>query len=237
MLSLVSQCCFCPCCCPPKLDGSLFISSLIKRIHIRWQSWKLHAHIFFRSARLLRFGRGVQRPCRPIVDLRTSTLDGFCDGSKAFLKLSQLLSKFHSVDHSKNVHEYLACVHAMRGTYGGTYGNKNGGPHIDVPLDPKSLMLLWDTGASFGLTPFGSDFIVYVACAIPVRDVTKVKNVIGIGTTLHKFIDTKGYLVNLSCGSYHLPQADVRLFSPQLYHITTCTVVIPRSIATTSRCC
>ena len=41
-------------------------------------------------------------------------------------------------------------------------------------------MLIWDTGASFGLTPFRSD-IDYVKCEIPVRDVTKVNKVIGIG--------------------------------------------------------
>jgi hypothetical protein len=81
----------------------------------------------------------------------------------------------------------------MHGTYGGTYGNKNSGPHIDVPLDPKSLMLIWDTGASFGLTPFQSDFIDYMACTIPVWDVTKVNNVINIGTKLHKFTDTRGF--------------------------------------------
>ncbi len=118
------------------------------------EEWEVMCSYLFRSARLLRFGRGVQRHRWPIVDLCTSTLDKICDGSKAFLKLSQSLSKFDSVDHSKNVHECLACVHAMRGIYGGTYGNKNSGPHIDVLLDPKSLMLIWDTGASFGLTPF-----------------------------------------------------------------------------------
>jgi hypothetical protein len=106
----------------------------------------------------------------------------------------------------------------MRGTYGGTYRNKNSGPHIDVPLDPKSFMLIWDMGTSFGLTPFQSDFIDFVACTIPVRDVTKVNNVIGIGTTLHKFTDTKGFPVYLPCVSYHLPQMDVRLFSPHTYH-------------------
>jgi hypothetical protein len=36
--------------------------------------------------------------------------------------------------------------------------------------------------------------------------------------TLHKFTDTKGFLVYLPCVSYHLPQTDVRLFSPQTYH-------------------
>ncbi len=79
---------------------------------------------------------------RPYVDFPTSMLDGFCDGSKDFLKLSQLLSKFHLVDHSKNTQECLNRIHAMHATYGGTYGNKNSGPHLDAPLDPKSLMLI-----------------------------------------------------------------------------------------------
>jgi hypothetical protein len=79
-----------------------------------------------------------------MVDLQTSTLDGFCDGSKDFLKLSCLLSRFHSVNHSKNAQECLDHVHATRGTFGGTYGNENSGPHIDVPLDPRQLMV-WCT--------------------------------------------------------------------------------------------
>jgi hypothetical protein len=117
-----------------------------------------------------------------------------------------------------NVHECLACIHAMQGTFGGTYGNKNSGPHIDVPLDPKSLMLIWDTGASFGLTPFQSDFIDYMVCTVRVQDDTKVKNVIGIGTTPHKFTDTRGFPVYLPGVFHHLPQMDIYLFSPQTDH-------------------
>jgi hypothetical protein len=76
------------------------------------------------------------------VDLLTSTFDDFCDRSKDFCKLSQLLSKLHSVDHLKNAQECLNHVHAMQATYGGTYGNRNSGPHLNAPLDPKSLMLI-----------------------------------------------------------------------------------------------
>jgi hypothetical protein len=57
-----------------------------------------------------------------------------------------------------------------------------------------------------------------VECDIPVRDVTKVNKVIEIGTTIHKFTDINGNLVFLPCVSYHLPQTDVCLFSPQTYH-------------------
>ena len=92
--------------------------------------------------------------------------------------------------------------------------------HQSVPdyLDPKTLILIWDTGGSVGLTLFCSDFIDYVECEIDVHDVTKVNKVIGIGTTLHKFVDATGSNIYLPCVSYHLPTTDVRLFSPQVYH-------------------
>jgi hypothetical protein len=73
-------------------------------------------------------------------------------------------------------------------------------------------------GALFRLTPFCSDFIDYVECDTSVWDVTKVNKVIGIGTTIHKFTNTNGKSVFLRCVSYHLPQTDVCLFSPQTYH-------------------
>ncbi len=57
-----------------------------------------------------------------------------------------------------------------------------------------------------------------MVCTIPVWGVTKVNNVIGIGTTLHKFTDIRGFPVYLPCVSYHLPQMDIHLFSPQTYH-------------------
>jgi hypothetical protein len=85
-------------------------------------------------------------------------------------------------------------------------------------LNTKTLILIWDTGASAGLTPFCSDFIDYVECEIDVCDITKVNKVVGIGMALHKFVDTSGNDVYLSCVSYHLQLTDVRLFSPQIYH-------------------
>ena len=39
-----------------------------------------------------------------------------------------------------------------------------------------------------------------------------------IGTTIHKFVDGCGNDIYLPCVSYHLPETDVRLFSPQTYH-------------------
>ena len=70
-------------------------------------------------------------------------------------------------------------------------------------------MLIWDTGVSFGLTPFKSDIIDYVRFNTPVKDVTKVNTVIGIGKKNCKFVDANGKDVFLPCISYHLPTTDV----------------------------
>ena len=84
--------------------------------------------------------------------------------------------------------------------------------------DPKTLMLIWDSGASFKITPFRSNFIDYVEADIPLKGVTKINRVIGIGTTLHRFQIDQGWDIFLFCVLYHLPQTDVRLFSLKTYH-------------------
>ena len=59
-------------------------------------------------------------------------------------------------------------------------------------------MLIWDTGSSFGFVPFKNYFIDYVKRNTPVKDVTKVNTVIGIGTTIHKFVDANRKYVFLT---------------------------------------
>ena len=79
-------------------------------------------------------------------------------------------------------------------------------------------MLIWNLGASFGLTLFRNDLIDYVEADIPVKNVTKINRVIGIGITLHKFQNDQGQDIFLTCVSYNIPQTDMRLFYPQTYH-------------------
>ena len=45
----------------------------------------------------------------------------------------------------------------------------------------ENCPLIWDTGASFVLTPFRQDFIEYVECKIQVKDISKTNTVVGIG--------------------------------------------------------
>ena len=64
--------------------------------------------------------------------------------------------------------------------------------HSEERKDLRKLILIWDTGASYGLTPFRSDFIDHVRSDIPIKDMTKINRVIGIGKNLHKLINLKG---------------------------------------------
>jgi hypothetical protein len=75
-----------------------------------------------------------------------------------------------------------------------------------------------DTGASSGLTPYRCDFISYRKVNIPLRDVSKINHVIGVGTVAWRFKDKHGHVKIVHCQAYYLTTADIRLFSPQNYY-------------------
>ena len=80
------------------------------------------------------------------------------------------------------------------------------------------MMLVWDTGTSYRLTPFRIYIIDYVKFDYTVKGTTKVNKVIGIRTNPHKFIDRKFQDIFLPCISYHLTHTDLCLFYPHTYH-------------------
>jgi hypothetical protein len=85
-------------------------------------------------------------------------------------------------------------------------------------LSFENMRLVWDTGASFGLTPFRDDFIDYQPCSLPVKDISKMNYVIGVGTVMYKFQAENGDVLYVPGIAYHLPSAEIRLLSPQSYH-------------------
>ena len=103
-----------------------------------------------------------------------------------------------------------------------------------LSLLAKSCILIWDTGASYGLTLFRSDFIDYVKCEIPVKDVTKVNKVVGKGMTLLKFTDINGNPIYFPCVLYHLPETV--FVCSLLKRITRCMVDTQKSIAIAYAC-
>ena len=95
--------------------------------------------------------------------LDSSSIDSFCAADHDFLHLPHLLKTLCNHDyHVRQINSVLDQVALFCGTYD---------MHQAAPgrLDPKTLMLIWDTGGSAGLTPFRSDFIDYVECEIDVR--------------------------------------------------------------------
>ena len=81
-------------------------------------------------------------------ELKLSTLQGFCAVDRDFLRLPQLLKTFCNHDyHVRQIKLALDRVALLCGTFE---------MHQSAPdrLDPKTLILIWDTGASAGLTPF-----------------------------------------------------------------------------------
>ena len=145
------------------------------------------------------------------ITIKQSTLETFCSWEHDFLALPRLIKSLSDKEfHENNIASCLARVASLRGVYDFS--------HAGSTPDPRTTVLIYDTGASAGLTRHRCDFIDYVEIEIEVRDVTKANKVVGIGTTLHKFVDDKGMDVFLPCVAYHLPTTDVRLFSPQIYH-------------------
>jgi hypothetical protein len=219
--ALVVQCRRRSHCYPQWLDGSLFLFPNISK-HLRWMKGCLSAQNLFVSRRNSCQSSSVE----PFGGLSSSTLDGFLRSEVQFLQLSRFLSQFQSIDHEKNISSCIAQVAALWGTFENC---SVGG----ATKDPCTLILIWDSDASFGLTPFHSDFIDYKECDIPVWDVTKVNKVIGIGTTIHKFTDIYGNPVVLPCVYYHLLKRTFASFP--LKPTIRCIEVIQRFTVTAFR--
>ena len=118
--------------------------------------------------------------------------DSFCKYEYCeFSQLNQLLSTFNYIDYVANVkkmvHRYckrLIQVTLLRGSILENFLHNSGDRK-----DPIKLVLIWDTGSSYGLMPLRRDFFHCVKCDIPAKDMNKINRFIGIGTTLHKFIN------------------------------------------------
>ena len=93
-----------------------------------------------------------------MLELETSTFRGFCAVDHDFLSLPQLLKTCCNHDyHVSQIKLALDQVALLCGTFQMHQSASD-------RLDPKILILIWDNGASAGLTPFCSDFIDYVEC-------------------------------------------------------------------------
>ena len=89
---------------------------------------------------------------------------------------------------------------------------------FDLRASFTDYLLIWDTGALYGLTPFGGDFLDYKECSIPIQDIPKTNMIVGIATVMWKFKEANSSTIYLDILCYHLPTTDIRLLSSQTYH-------------------
>jgi hypothetical protein len=75
--------------------------------------------------------------------------------------------------------------------------------------------LIVDWGASCCISPHREDFISYSDSKVKVKDLSGSNKVAGEGMIKWKVLDKDGLEVELELKAYHMPNASVRLLSPQ----------------------
>jgi len=84
------------------------------------------------------------------------------------------------------------------------------------PNNVRTTPLVFDTGASCGLTPYRADFLDdYREIDVDMRQVAGTDKIVGVGTTLRRYTMRCGQKVNNPGKGYRMPAADICLESPQ----------------------
>jgi hypothetical protein len=155
----------------------------------------------------------------PFGGLLKSTLDDFLRSVSDYLQLPTLLSRFISIDHKKNISSCIAQVVAL-------WGRFENCPVGGGKLNPCSLILIWDTGTSYGLTLFA--VILSATWSVIFLFGMSPKLTRSLGLELH-CTNLLPLMVNQS-SSHAYPITIHRqtfIFSP-IKHTIKCTVVISR---------
>ena len=121
-------------------------------------------------------------------------INEFCDDNNHFPRLPKLLQEFLQQNKTSGSQQTVYSLDILKSTLDACN-------NVNLVATFQTMIMAWRNGASFGLTPFKAEFFDYMECDIPVKDVTKVKKVIGIGTTIHKFKNSKGDGVCILCVS------------------------------------
>ena len=83
--------------------------------------------------------------------------------------------------------------------------------------DGDACPLIVDTGASTSVTPNREDFQHYEECKVKIHGLAHESTVLGRGIVRWRLRDALGADITIDTWAYHVPNADVRLFSPQAY--------------------
>ena len=145
---------------PHRLDGTYFPSPMLtkhrrwrrRRLRDRYRLWRsrLVDHELFLNAR-----KGISSPFKPNEGFPDDILCRFCE-QVDFLSPMRFLGELQGSDHVANVKAAFARMNILLCN---TSSNTNHRALQQCAI--KTTPLVYDTGASHGLTPFRADFIDY----------------------------------------------------------------------------
>ena len=196
---------------PPRLTGPSRRAIYLAQLAVRRAKRKR-----YRQSAILRKYRRVYEACVNTPTIATFRLDVIQDESKIQAAISKLgpggvpwdlienFSLSSPVPDPHDADALLSCAYAV----GQLYQSVPNGIVCTTPL-------VFNTGASTGLTPFRSDFIDYRPSDVSIKAVASTGKVIGIGTVLQKFKSRCGTTVFVPSVNFHMPAANIHLESPQ----------------------
>ena len=80
----------------------------------------------------------------------------------------------------------------------------------------KTIPLIVDSGASVCISPCRDDFISFKQSTVKIRDLSKSNTVQGQGMIRWRVHDKNGVVTSIEVPGFYIPQAEVRLLSPQV---------------------
>jgi hypothetical protein len=83
-------------------------------------------------------------------------------------------------------------------------------------LSSNKIMLIVDSGASVFISPLCLDFVTYKPSIMKIKDLLSSNKIGGEGIIKWNAINKHGHNVTIDVPGYHIPGADVHLFSPQV---------------------
>jgi hypothetical protein len=169
----------------------------------------------------------------PTQAITTTTINALIDSFDVISHYKHILSceeyslfnsSYHRLHHSSpQFGRILIQAHHLKSQvfhYDTTFNNNTDStPEIYVSSKNDELPIVIDTGASGSITPIASDFVngIHKADLQTLKQVNGTTPVCGQGPVHWKIEDVDGIRRTITTDAYYVPDATIRLFSPQVY--------------------
>ena len=145
-------------------------------------------------------------------------LDNLCIHTD-FLQIQRISSIFCATPADKtlvtDVHSELSRLRRILYTCDSTINISPSQIFLSHHAKQPSMPTVIDSGASMSLSPLRGDFITFQDSSSTITGVSAKAQVKGVGTVRWQIIDQKGTPCTIETKAYYVPEAGIRLYSPQ----------------------